>query len=146
MTFNEPISHFFVRSFNSMQNASKPTGKEYWSKGKVIMSSLTNNIIPPPLLFRSNLHTVEYPWMKNWFAGKVVSNFVWLITRMSILPPMSDESNSNLFLMEFMLRCPVIILLKYLTRRFCSPRIISSWFSSGTEFMEIVSDSGLRLP
>ena len=51
----------FLRRFNSIQNASKPTEKEYRSKGKVTMASLTNNIISPPLSFRSNLYTVVYP-------------------------------------------------------------------------------------
>ena len=32
----QKIKHFFFRRFNSMQNASKPIGKEYRSKGKVI--------------------------------------------------------------------------------------------------------------
>ena len=116
MMFNESIMRlintkdkpFFLSKVQLYANASKPTGKEYRSKGKVIITSLTNNI-PPPLSFWSNLYTVEYPWMKNRFAGKVASNFV-LLMRISILPPMSDESNSNLFLMEFILRYPTIIL------------------------------------
>ena len=124
--------------------------KAHWERisfqRKVVTPSLTNNIIPPPpLSFRSNLCIFEYPWIINWFLEKVASNFVSLIIRLSILPPMSDESNSNLFLMEFILRCPIIILLEYLTRRFYSPKIISSWCSSGNEFIEIISDSCLRL-
>ena len=94
-----------------MQNASKPAEKEYRSKVKVIMPSLTNS----------------------------------LIIRISILPPMSDKSYSNLFLTEFISRCPMIILQEYLTWRFFSPIIMSSWRSSGPGFMEIVSDSGLLI-
>ena len=33
-----------------------------------------------------------------------------------------------------------------LTRRFFTPKIISSWCLSGAEFQEIVSGSDLRLP
>ena len=56
--------------------------------------------------------------MKNSFLGKVASNFISLIMKISIFPPKGDESNSGLFLMEFVLRCPVIILLECLTRDF----------------------------
>ena len=56
--------------------------------------------------------------MKNSFSGKVASNFISLIMKISIFPPKSDESNSDLFRMEFVLRCPVIILLECLTRDF----------------------------
>ena len=65
--------------------------------------------------------------MKNSFLGKVASNFISLIMRISIFPPKIDESNSNSFLMEFVLRCPIIILLECLTRRFFNPKIISYW-------------------
>ena len=141
----QKISHFLFRRFSSMQNVSKCTGEEYRPKGKMIMPSFTSNIIPPPLSFRSILFLVQYTWMKNWFAGKVTFNFVSLIMRISILPPMSDENNSNLFLTELILRCTTIILLEYLTRRFFSPKIISHWCSSGAALKQIVSDSGLRL-
>ena len=141
----QKITHFFFRRFNSLQNTSNPTGEEYQSKGKVVMSSFKNNIISPPLSFRSILCTVEYPWMKNWFVEKVRSNFVSLIMRIYIVPPMRDESNSNLFLMEFILRYPATILLEYLARRSFSPKIISCWCSSGTEFIEIISGSDLWL-
>ena len=107
------------------------------------MPSLTSSITPSPLPFRSILHTVEYSWINDWYVGKFASNFVSLIIRISILPPMSDKSYSNLFLTEFISRCPMIILQEYLTWRFFSPIIMSSWRSSGPGFMEIVSDSGL---
>ena len=58
---------------------------------------------------------------------------------------MSDENDSNLFAMEFILRYPIIILLEYLTQRFFSPKFISPCCSSGTEFTEIAPDPGLRL-
>ena len=168
MVFNESI----VRVINTKDkpfflSRNKPTGKEYRSKEKVIMPSLTITLFPhlyhfdpfctPQLTGRLlnvlcmfNLHpvstgTVEYPWIKSWFVGKVASNFVSLIIRISILPPMIDESNSNLFLVKFILKCPIILLLEYLTRRIFNPKIISSWCSSRTEFIELVSDSGLRL-
>ena len=42
-TNDKPI---FFGKFKSKQNLSKPIGKRDLSKGKVIMSYLTNNIIP----------------------------------------------------------------------------------------------------
>ena len=108
----QKISHCFLSKVQLYAKLSKPTRKEYRSKGKVVMPSLTNNIILPPLSFRSNLYTVEYPWTQNWFVGKFACNFVSLTMRISILPPMRGESNLNLFLMEFILSCSIIILLE----------------------------------
>ena len=98
------------------------------------------------MLFGICIHTSRTP--KFWHKYVITyGDFMVIVElwKISVLPPMSDESNSNLFLMEFILKCPIIILLEYLTQRFFNPKIISSWCSSGTEFMEIVSDSGLRL-
>ena len=60
------------------------------------MPSLTNNITPSPLPFRSILHTVEYSWIKNWYVGKFASIFVSLMIRISILLPMSDKKQFKL--------------------------------------------------
>ena len=88
MMFNESIMRlintkdkpFFLSKVQLYANASKPTGKEYRSKGKVIITSLTNNI-PPPLSFRSNMYIPENPWMKNLFVGKAASKAASLIMR-----------------------------------------------------------------
>ena len=94
-----------------MQNASKPTGKEYRSKGKVITLSSTNNIFPHLYHFDPTCTKLNiFPW----FIGKIASHFVSLIMSISILPPMIDESTSDLFPLEFILRCTIIIFFEIL--------------------------------
>ena len=69
--------------------------------------------------------------MKNWLAGKLSSSFVSEIIRISILSLIWCVSNSNLFLRELILKCPIISLFRFLTLRDLNSAFIlifSLWF------------------
>ena len=54
-----------------------------------------------------------------------------LVKRTPVLSPIKNESDSNLFLIEFMLRWPVIVLSEWLTRKF-PESVVSFWCSKKT--------------
>ena len=64
------------------------------------ISSLTNNISPPPFEFLSNLYGVLNLSIKKFPMRKLSSIFVSETSNMSILPLISSDSVSNLFLIE----------------------------------------------
>ena len=66
--------------------------------------------IPPPLAVRSSLNGFEKPSIKNCDPGKVSSIFFSDTLSISRLLPTNLTSDSNLFLIEFILRWPMIIL------------------------------------
>ena len=66
--------------------------------------------IPLPFLFRSSLNGVQEPCIKNWEAGKESSNFISVIIKISISSAAIFLSKSNLFLMEFMFKWPIMFL------------------------------------
>ena len=63
-----------------------------------------------PLAVRSSLNGFEKPSIKNCDSGKVSSIFVSDIISMSRLLPTNVTSDSNLFLIELILRWPMILL------------------------------------
>ena len=123
------MSHFFfrkffsmVRRFISMQNASKLTGKEYWSKGKwkcllwQIALSLHLRHFDP---ICKQLNILE--WKLDLYINQFpIENFASNFVNLAIY---KYERNSNIFLMELLLRCSIIILLEYLTWRFSTLKL-----------------------
>ena len=75
------------------------------------ISSLTYKWIPTPFESWYNLCGVLKRSIRNWLWGKMSSIFVWEIISISILTLTWSLSNSNLFLMEFMLKWANINLL-----------------------------------
>ena len=69
------------------------------------ISSMTNNISPPPFEFQSNPYGVLNPSIKKFPMGKLSSIFVSETSSTSILPLIWSDSISNLFLMEFIFKC-----------------------------------------
>ena len=69
------------------------------------VSSMTNNISPPPFKFQSNLYGVLNPSIKKFPMGKLSSIFVSETSSTSILPLIWSDSISNLFLIEFIFKC-----------------------------------------
>ena len=72
------------------------------------ISSLIQSKNPPPLAVRSSLNGFEKPSVKNCDSGKVSSIFVSDAISISRLLP--TKLTSDLFLIEFILRWPMIIL------------------------------------
>ena len=73
----------------------------------------TNKIKPPPNLFRS-LRNILYPFTWNCWSGKESSNLVSEIKQISVSLRISSLKSNNLFLIEFILRWPIIRFLEYL--------------------------------
>ena len=100
-----------------------------WLRTLAGISSWTYSNMPPPVLLQSNLKGEGKPSIKNWPCGKLSSNLVSDIIKMSIEPlicshiiKMSIEPlicshrRSNLFLKELIFRCSNINLLILLMR------------------------------
>ena len=66
---------------------------------------LHQQISPPPFELRSNLFGVLNPSIKKFPMGKLSSIFVSETSNVSILPLIWSDSISNLFLMEFIVKC-----------------------------------------
>ena len=77
--------------------------------------SLANKIKPLPNLFRS-LRNMLYPFTWNCWSGKESSNFVSEIKKISVSLRTSYLKSKNLFLIEFILRWPIIRFLAYFRR------------------------------
>ena len=81
------------------------------------MSSLTFNKMAPPFVLRSSLYSVQNPFIKIWWTGKLSLILVSEIINTSTLPLIWSESNSNFFRIEFLFRWPKINLLRLSLRK-----------------------------
>ena len=71
-------------------------------------------VIPPPILFLSNLHGLKKPSVKNRDPKKVSSSFVSVTTRMFIYFSTVSFNCSNLFLlMELIFKLPILTLFAF---------------------------------
>ena len=84
--YEQHISIFFLRRFNSTKNALKSLGKAVSNLAGI--SSHIYKIIPPPLPFPSNLIGTAYPSIVSLLDQNVESNFVSEILNISKLPIM----------------------------------------------------------
>ena len=75
------------------------------------MSSRKYNKSPPPFEFLSNLYDVQNPFNLNWAEENESSSLVSEISNMSILVSMMKDNASNLFLIEFILKCQQLFFL-----------------------------------
>ena len=74
--------------------------------------------IPPPFLFPSRLNGVHKPCIETWETGMESSSFVSVIIKISISSETIFLSKSNLFLMEFMFKWPIMMFLGRFKRRY----------------------------
>ena len=69
--------------------------------------------------------------MRKWLVGKLSSNFVSKIIRISTLSLIWCASNSNLFLRKLIFKCPIISLFRFLSLKYLNSAfilILSTWF------------------
>ena len=78
-----------------------------------------NSITPPPLEFLSNLNGFAKPEIRNCSKGNVSSSFVYDNKRTSTAFAFKEVSFSNLFLIELIFNCPIIICFGFSSLRFC---------------------------
>ena len=101
--YEQQTNHFLFHKFIS-------TIKHSAGKG----STEQNSRIPPQLMFLSILKGSQKPLIWNWSFAKLLSVFVSkIISRLKLLV-ISFVMNSNLFLIELMLKWAKISLLKFL--------------------------------
>ena len=80
--------------------------------------SLIKCIILPPLEFLSNLHGFTKPEIRNCSKGNV-SSILSDKKRTSILFAIKEVSISNLFLIELIFNCPIMVWFGFSNLRFC---------------------------
>ena len=121
--YEHPRSHFLLFKFNSTKNPSNDSFTVIFLRYFDGIFCLMQTKIPPPLTVWSSRQGVEKPSIKNCDSRKASSIFVCYTISMSILLPTYFTSDSNLFLMEFMLIWPVITLYGFLFLRYLTSRM-----------------------
>ena len=76
-------------------------------------------LIPPPLEFLPNLNGFAKPETRNCSKRNISPIFVSGYKRKSILFVMKEVSISNLFLIELIFNCPILIRFEFSSLRFC---------------------------
>ena len=112
--YEQQTNHFRFPKFISTKLHA--AGKVSTERSLTGISCLTLNRISPPWMFLSILKGSQKPLIRNWPFGKLLSIFVSEIISKSTLLARSFARNSNLFLIELMLRCAKISLFKMLLR------------------------------
>ena len=87
------------------------------------ISSLIYSKIHPPMAVRSSRNNFEKPSIENCDSGKISSIFVSDTMSVSRLLPTNLTSDSNLFLIKFIFRWPMIILLGFWFLSFLSSQM-----------------------
>ena len=102
-------------------------------------------VLPPIFTVWSKQYDPENPLMINCSLGKVSSTLIFKIIRTSRLVLTRSRRYSNLFLTEFILTWPIIILNEFLFLTCLSPSILSlkrglqTGLSQSREVSEVVS-------